>query len=110
MQPGSYVFWIGRVDEDTVLLVALAHGLAGAPELGYDRGEASGHRLERGQAERLVERREREDGALLVLYRAVVFEGVLQTTGQDYEVRRLAQGWAPRESLDERQVVLFGIK
>ena len=151
MQSGSHVLRVSRVDEDAELFVALAQGLAGTPELGDYRGEASGHGLQRGEAERLVERRECEDGALpcevavssrqgtlaayskhgdlaphpgpvydlhqrvedgafLVPGHAVVLERILQAPGQDDEVRRLAQGRAPGERLDERQVVLLGIE
>src|SRR5215213_3151947 len=51
-----------------------------------------------------------EDGAFLVLGSAVVFERVIEASGQDHQVRRLAQGRAPRERLDEREMVLFGIQ
>src|SRR5215203_2002561 len=51
-----------------------------------------------------------EDGAFLILGRAVVFERVIQASGQDHQVRRLAQGRAPHERLDEREMVLFGIQ
>ena len=57
MKSGPDVFGVGRIDEDAVLFIALAHGFAGAPELGDDRGKTRCHRLQRGEPERLVERR-----------------------------------------------------